>query len=115
MRMLNSIINIIDIYYIMVKLLWISNIGYDCSYDTVTKLFIPALAKSENLGDIEIYVMCTGIGHRNINLDKLSNDLSLSKDKIITLKSLDKTNYTNSDCTKNLIKSKSLLVFLLQF
>jgi len=83
----------------MIKILWIANAGFYCSFDTVTKLFIPALVDyiQENNLDLDIYVMCTGIGNKNVDIDKLSIDLNLNKDKIYLIPSINNAYYKGSD------------------
>lgn len=74
------------------KLLWIANMGYSCSFNAVSELFVRYIREYSN---IDLYIFCTGIGTRSINLSEYIKYMPL--DKIYTIDSLDNPNRNMTD------------------
>lgn len=64
------------------KLLWISRIGYHCSYSYVSTLLLKYIRES-NMYDL--YVFCTGIVYTEEDTAMISKDLDLTADHLFTI------------------------------
>ncbi len=74
----------------MKKLLWVSNMGYGCSYDVVSKSVIHNLVKRQKY---DIYILCGGIVfYEKDTIDRLSREFHLPKDRIFILNHLSVNN-----------------------
>ena len=62
------------------KLLWISRLGYPCSYSYVSEGLLPFLVP-----DYDLYVFCTGIVHTEESRDKIAKQFKLSLDKVFII------------------------------
>jgi glycosyltransferase involved in cell wall biosynthesis len=62
------------------KLLWISRLGYPCSYSYVSETFIPSL-----ISHYDLSVFCTGIVHDKENHQRIASQFNLPLSKVFVI------------------------------
>lgn len=68
------------------KLLWVSNMGFPCSYHHVSKSIIPHLSKSSKF---DIYLFCIGVMPTHEYIEKVSKEYEVPLEKIYYLREPD--------------------------
>lgn len=74
------------------KLLWISRLGYNCSYSYVSMSLLKEINKI-----YDTYVFCTGIVHSDEKHNEISTQLGIKKDKIFVISE----KLLNSNCPED--------------